>query len=68
LHSKERKIKMETKDKRKELYDQISKLREANDNEKLVIFVGAGVSANSKSEDGENLPTWEGLIKKKLQR
>ncbi|MCL2051787.1 MAG: SIR2 family protein [Lachnospiraceae bacterium] len=39
------------------IYDQIKKLRIAKDKNKLVIFVGAGVSKNS------DLPSWEELIK-----
>jgi len=39
-------------------YEQIMKLREAKNNNKLIIFVGAGVSANS------SLPSWGELIKK----
>lgn len=35
----------------------IKKIRQASDNNKLVVFVGAGVSANS------NLPSWSLLIK-----
>lgn len=34
----------------------VKKLKEAIDNNKLVVFVGAGVSANSKC------PSWEGLV------
>jgi hypothetical protein len=37
--------------------EDIKKVREAMDNNKLVVFVGAGVSANS------NLPSWSELIK-----
>jgi len=37
--------------------ENIKKVREAMDNNKLVVFVGAGVSANS------NLPSWVELIK-----
>lgn len=36
--------------------EKIKDIREAMDNEKLVIFVGSGVSNNS------NIPTWSGLI------
>lgn len=35
----------------------IKKIREASENNKLVVFVGAGVSANS------GMPTWKDLIK-----
>jgi NAD-dependent SIR2 family protein deacetylase len=41
-----------------ELYEQISKIREARLNDKLVIFVGSGVSDNS------GVGTWGVLIKK----
>lgn len=40
-----------------ELRDKIKDIRNARENNKLVIFVGAGVSKNS------NLPTWGELIK-----
>jgi NAD-dependent SIR2 family protein deacetylase len=39
------------------IYDHISNLRNINNNNKLVIFVGAGVSINS------GLPSWKDLIK-----
>lgn len=40
-----------------DLKDKIKDIRNARENDKLVIFVGAGVSKNS------NLPTWSELIK-----
>lgn len=40
-----------------EFQDKIKDIRQAKENEKLVIFVGAGVSKNS------NIPTWGELIK-----
>lgn len=38
--------------------ESIKRIREAIDRSKLVVFVGAGVSMNSK------LPSWSGLIKR----
>lgn len=40
------------------LLEDISQIRKALENNKLIIFVGAGVSANS------NLPTWKELVNK----
>ncbi|MCL2436460.1 MAG: SIR2 family protein [Clostridiales bacterium] len=40
-----------------DMREKIIKIREAMNNNRLVIFVGSGVSANS------NLPTWDSLIK-----
>ncbi|MFC7854654.1 hypothetical protein ACFUUX_18750, partial [Bacillus velezensis] len=39
----------------------ITKIQEASENNKLVVFVGAGVSANS------GIPTWNELIKEFAQ-
>ena len=38
--------------------DSIKKIREARENNQLIVFVGAGVSHNS------GIPTWWELIKK----
>ncbi|MDR0920406.1 MAG: SIR2 family protein [Oscillospiraceae bacterium] len=48
------------------IYKQISELRKKRDSGKLVVFVGAGVSANSKDENDENnkMLNWTELIKK----
>lgn len=44
------------------IFREIKGIRKALENSKLVIFVGAGVSANS------NLPTWTSLIEKMAQK
>ncbi len=51
------KVDLQEKYKKKKLIESINEIRKARDEDRLVIFVGAGVSANS------GVPTWGRLIK-----
>ena len=44
---------------KKDLFKYIDILRDISNNQKLIVFVGAGVSCNVKG-----LPSWYALIKK----